>query len=168
MDIPETGAMRMLYDQHAAALWRYAFRLTGDRSRAEDVVQETLLRAWQHPEVVDDVARSARGWLFTVARNIVIDESRSARFRSETRSLGTPERPGPDEVASALDRMLISDALLQLSAEHRAVVRRSYCQGWSTAQIAADLGIAEGTVKSRLHYALRALRQTLQEMGVTR
>ncbi|PQM44557.1 ECF RNA polymerase sigma factor SigL [Mycobacterium talmoniae] len=62
--------------------------------------------------------------------------------------------------------MLVSDALAQLSAEHRAVVRRSYYQGWSTAQIAADLGIAEGTVKSRLHYALRALRQTLQEMGV--
>ncbi|MEZ0363284.1 sigma-70 family RNA polymerase sigma factor [Mycobacterium sp. pUA109] len=165
MDVPETGAMRLLYDQHAAALWRYAFRLTGDRSRAEDVVQETLLRAWQHPEVVDDIARSARAWLFTVARNLVIDESRSARFRSENRS-PTPERPGPDEDAPALDRMLVSDALAQLSAEHRAVVRRSYYQGWSTAQIAADLGIAEGTVKSRLHYALRALRQTLQEMGV--
>ncbi|OHU97857.1 sigma-70 family RNA polymerase sigma factor [Mycobacterium talmoniae] len=168
MDVPETGAMRLLYDQHAAALWRYAFRLTGDRSRAEDVVQETLLRAWQHPEVVDDIARSARAWLFTVARNLVIDESRSARFRSENRprAAGALERPGPDEAAPALDRMLVSDALAQLSAEHRAVVRRSYYQGWSTAQIAADLGIAEGTVKSRLHYALRALRQTLQEMGV--
>lgn len=170
MDLPETGAMRMLYDQHAAALWRYAFRLTGDRSRAEDVVQETLLRAWQHPEVVDDIARSARAWLFTVARNLVIDETRSARFRSEDRSRGVngaPEPPGPDEVASALDRMLVGDAMAQLSAEHRAVVRRSYYLGWSTAQIAADLRIAEGTVKSRLHYALRALRQTLQEMGVT-
>ncbi len=171
MEIPETGAMKMLFDQHAAALWRYAFRLTGDRSRAEDVVQETLLRAWQHPEVVEDLTRSARAWLFTVARNIVIDESRSARFRSESRSPGVdgaPEPPGPDETASALDRMLVGDAMAQLSAEHRAVVRRSYYQGWSTAQIAADLGVAEGTVKSRLHYALRGLRQILQEMGVTR
>lgn len=171
MDIPEADAMRMLYDQHAAALWRYAFRLTGDRSHAEDVVQETLLRAWQHPEVVDDTARSARAWLFTVARNLVIDESRSARFRSESRSPGpngTPEQPGPDEVACTLDRLLVGDAMAQLSPEHRAVVQRSYYQGWSTAQIAVDLGIAEGTVKSRLHYALRALRQSLQEMGVTR
>jgi RNA polymerase sigma-70 factor (ECF subfamily) len=55
-----------------------------------------------------------------------------------------------------------------LSPEHRAVVKRSYYLGWTTAQIAADLDIAEGTVKSRLHYAVRALRLTLQEMGVTR
>lgn len=171
MDIPETGTMRMLYDQHAAALWRYAFRLTGDRSRAEDVMQETLLRAWQHPKVVADIDRSARAWLFTVARNLVIDESRSARFRSEARSQGTPGAPEPagaDEIASALDRMLVGDAMAQLSFEHRAVVSRSYYLGCSTAQIATDLGIAEGTVKSRLHYALRGLRQTLEEMGVTR
>ena len=50
----ETTLMRVLYDEHAAALWRYAVRLTGDRARAEDVVQETLLRAWQHPEVTED------------------------------------------------------------------------------------------------------------------
>jgi RNA polymerase sigma-70 factor (ECF subfamily) len=79
-----------------------------------------------------------------------------------------PELVRADEVDSALDRLLISEAMAQLSTEHRAVVRRSYYLRWTTAQIAADLGIAEGTVKSTLHYALRALRLTLQEMGVTR
>jgi RNA polymerase sigma-70 factor, ECF subfamily len=64
--------------------------------------------------------------------------------------------------------MLIGDALAQLSAEHRAVVWRAYYQGWTTARIADDLQIAEGTVKSRLHYAMRALRLALQEQGVTR
>lgn len=171
MDDPEAALMRVLYRDHAAALWRYAVRLTGDPARAEDVVQETLLRAWQHPEVTDDTERSARAWLFTVARNMIIDERRSARFRKESDSLdapGAPDRPGPDEVNSALDRLLLGDALAQLSADHRAVIRRSYYLGWTTAQIAADLQIAEGTVKSRLHYAVRALRLTLQEMGVTR
>ena len=71
MNDPETALMRMLYDEHAAALWRYAVRLTGDPARAEDVVQETLLRAWQHPEVSEDAERSARAWLFTVARNLI-------------------------------------------------------------------------------------------------
>ena len=132
-------------------------------------MQETLLRAWQHPEVADD-ERSIRAWLFTVARNMIIDERRSSRFRSEVRSLdgaGAPER-APDQVNAALDRLLIGDALARLSLEHRAVVWRAYYLGWTTAQIADDLQIAEGTVKSRLHYAVRALRLTLQEMGVTR
>lgn len=171
MEDPEATLMRALYHEHAAVLWRYALRLTGDRARAEDVVQETLLRCWQHPEVTDDDERSARAWLFTVARNMIIDERRSARFRNET---GVPDidstadRAGPDEVNSALDRLLVGDALAQLSADHRAVIARSYYQGWTTAQIATDLQIPEGTVKSRLHYAVQALRLGLQEMGVTR
>ena len=155
MDDPEATVMRLLYAEHAAAIWRYAVRLTGDRARAEDVVQETLLRAW----------------LFTVARNLVIDERRSARFRSES---GTPDveaeadRAGPDESESMLDRMLLGEAIRELSEEHRAVISRAYYRGWSTAQIAEDLHIAEGTVKSRLHYGVRALRLRLEEMGVTR
>jgi RNA polymerase sigma-70 factor (ECF subfamily) len=172
MDIPDTGAdaraLERLCNQHAAALWRYAWRLTGDRARAEDVVQETLLRAWQHPHVLSN-GQSPRAWLFTVARNMIIDERRSARFRNEVMSpdgWGLPETGGPDEATTTLNRALVSDAMAQLSAEHRAVVARSYYRGWTTAQVAADLGIAEGTVKSRLHYALRALRQALLEMGV--
>jgi RNA polymerase sigma-70 factor, ECF subfamily len=75
---------------------------------------------------------------------------------------GGPERAGPDQPNAALVRLLIGDALAQLSAEHRAVIRRSYYLGCTTAQIADDLRIAECTVKSRLHFALRALRLTLQ------
>ncbi|MCG7595131.1 sigma-70 family RNA polymerase sigma factor [Mycobacterium sp. C3-094] len=171
MDDPEAAMMRVLYDEHGAALWRYALRLTGDRARAEDVVQETLLKAWRHPAVTADADRSARAWLFTVARNMIIDERRSARFRNEAAEPvpdDVADRASSDEVDSALNRILLSTALAQLTEEHRAVVRRAYYQGWTTAQIAADLGIAEGTVKSRLHYAMRALRLGLQEMGVTR
>ena len=166
----KAAAIEGLYDEHAAALWHYAWRLTGDSVRAQDVVQETLLRAWQHPAVADNDKRPARAWLFTVARNMVIDESRSARFRREVSTpddVGAFEGACPDEVDAALDRLLINDALARLTPEHREVVRRSYFQGWTTAQIAAYLGIAEGTVKSRLHYALRALRLALSETGFT-
>jgi RNA polymerase sigma-70 factor (ECF subfamily) len=167
----EAITLKRLYDEYSAALWRYAWRLTGDRARAQDVVQETLLRAWQHPEVANDSERSARSWLFTVARNMIIDEGRSLRFRCEVSALdgsGAPERECPDEVNAVLDRLLLGEALARLTPEHRDVVQRSYFQGWTTAQIAADLGIADGTVKSRLHYALRALRLALAEMAVTR
>jgi RNA polymerase sigma-70 factor (ECF subfamily) len=71
-------------------------------------------------------------------------------------------------VNAALDGLLIADAMTQLSSEHRAVIERSYYRGWTTGQVAADLQIAQGTVKSRLHYGVRALRLMLQEMGVTR
>lgn len=167
----EAALMKALYDEHAAVLWRYALRLTGDASQAEDVVQETLLRAWQHPEVIGDTERSARAWLFTVARNMIIDDRRSARSRNvvgSTDESGAPEQSVPDEVNAALDRLLIAEAMANLSDEHRAVIERSYYRGWTTAQIAGDLGIAEDTVKSRLHYAVRALRLGLQELGVTR
>jgi RNA polymerase sigma-70 factor, ECF subfamily len=170
MNDSDTAFLPGLYTEHAGELWRYAMRLTGDRARAEDVVQETLLRAWQHPQLADG-ERSPRAWLFRVAHNMIIDECRSVRFRSEVSSPDGSdefEQCGPDEVDAALDRLLIADALTHLSPEHRAVIRRSYYLGWTIAQIADDLQIAEGTVKSRLHYALHALRHTLEEMGVTR
>ena len=156
MDIPETGVMPALYNQHGEALWRYACGLTSNATRAEDVMQETLLRARQHQEVVDGNERSTRAWLFTVARDISSNGS------------GAPETGGSDELNSALDRTLVADAFARLPAEHRAVVRRAHYYGWTPAQIGADLGIAEGAVKSRLHYALRNLQQTLQQMGVAR
>jgi RNA polymerase sigma-70 factor (ECF subfamily) len=163
-------SIRDLYDKHAEELRRYAVRLTGDRARAEDIVQETLLKAWQHPEVTGDPARSPRAWLFTVARNMIIDEQRSARFRNES-VIADPDvvydHAGPDEVNSALNRILLSSALAHLSADHRTVIRRSYHDGWTTAQIAADLQIPEGTVRSRLHYAMHALRLALHAMGCT-
>jgi RNA polymerase sigma-70 factor (ECF subfamily) len=166
---PDSASIRALYHEHAAAVWRYAIRLTGDAARAEDVTQETLLRAWQHPEVVNNNERSARTWLFTVARNMIVDERQSPRFRNDVCSAdapGVPERAAQDEVNAALDRLLIGAALAQLSDEHLAVVRRSYYMGWTTAQVADDLRITERTVKSRLHSAVRALRDTLQEMGL--
>jgi RNA polymerase sigma-70 factor (ECF subfamily) len=171
MNDPHPAFMRELYTEHAGALWRYAMRLTGDRTRAEDVVQETLLHAWQHPHIAANSERSPRAWLFRVARNMIIDERRSVRVRSEVSSRegsGEFEQCGLDEVDAALDRLLIADAFTHLPPEHRAAIRRSYYLGWTIAQIADDLQIAEGTVKSRLHHALHALRLTVQEMGVTR
>jgi RNA polymerase sigma-70 factor (ECF subfamily) len=170
-DDPDAARMRLLYHRHAAVLWRYALRLTSDRVRAEDLVQETLLRAWQHPEISDDSERSARAWLLTVARNMIIDESRSSRFRNEVNvheSADVAGRAGADEMDAAVDRVLIAEAFARLSAEHRAVIWRCFYLTWTTAQIAQDLHIPEGTVKSRLHSAVRALRRSLQEMGVRR
>ncbi|MCX4096341.1 sigma-70 family RNA polymerase sigma factor [Nocardia sp. alder85J] len=160
--------LRALYDEHATALWRYTYSLVGDSGRAEDIVQETLLRAWQRPHVLDQTTSSARAWLFTVARNLAVDEHRSARHRREYRMDNPPEQAQPDQADRAVDGWLIADALARLSTDHRAVIVRAYYRGLSTQQIATELAIPEGTVKSRMHYGMRALRSVLQEMGVTK
>jgi len=96
-DSPDV-VMQRLHDDHAGALWGHCLRLTNhDRARAEDVCQETLLRAWRNASLLDESQGSVRAWLFTVARNIVIDEWRSRRHRSELPVAEVPERDDPDD-----------------------------------------------------------------------
>ena len=166
----DEALLRALHDDHAPALWAYAVSLTrGDHARAQDVVQETLLRAWRNPAVLDQSHGSARGWLFTVAKRIAIDEWRSARNRHEFVAEQLPETAGDggDAVAqTTVDRAVVVAALRTLSPEHRDVVLECYFRGASVAQASETLGIPAGTVKSRAHYALKALRLALEEMGV--
>jgi RNA polymerase sigma-70 factor (ECF subfamily) len=164
----QADLMRALHAEYADALWRYALRLTNDPSRAQDVVQETLLRAWRRPQVLDQTDGPAGAWLYTVARNIVIDDQRSARMRREVTTDTPPDQTTADETDAALDAWLVADALERLSPEHREVIVQCYYRGRSAAEVATATGIPPGTVKSRLHYGLRALRLALQEMGVTR
>lgn len=170
MTDPDRAALlKAIHDAHSQELLRYVMRLTrGDMQFAEDVVQESLLRLWRKPELLQNCTDGVRAWLYTVARNQVIDDRRSARYARELRTDFVPERSSPDEIGPAFDKWILSDALMSLSADHRVAVVRAYYLGQSIADIAAHQQIPEGTVKSRLHYALRALRIALQERGVVR
>ena len=161
--------LRAVHDEHGQALLRYVMRLTnGDTQFAEDVVQEALLRLWRKPEMLVQPSESVRPWLFTVARNLVIDDRRTARHNRELSTDVVPEQRPVDAIDPAFDKWILSDALLSLSKEHRTAIVRAYYLGQTVAQIASEEQIPEGTVKSRLHYALRALRIALQERGVVR
>ena len=157
-----------LHGEHSHELWGFVLRLTGgDRARAEDVVQETLLRAWQSSRVLQSPPRSRRSWLFTVARHLVIDEWRSGRARREVPAADPPEPPAADQTEGVLQSWLVAEALSRLSADHRQVLVECVFRGHSVAEAARRLQVPEGTVKSRTHYALRSLRLALEEMGVT-
>jgi len=161
--------LRALFDAHASVLLAYAMRLTGgDRARAEDVVQETLVRAWRNLARLDDAVAPVRPWLFTVAQRIALDAHRARRARpAEVGDEMLAVVPAMDQVEPMLDRVVVTEALDSLSRDHRAVIVETYYRGRSVAEAAVVLGIPPGTVKSRCYYALRALKLALAERGVT-
>lgn len=166
---PDAAEMfvRALYDDVAGPLFGYALRLTGDRARAEEVVQETLVRAWSRAADLDLEPGALRGWLFTVARNLVTDLRRSdaARPATVTDDHALSVAPAVDDLERAMQSWTVAEALDRLTADHRAVLVTTFYEGHSVAEAARRLGIPPGTVKSRTYYALRALRLALEEIG---
>ncbi|MEU9028074.1 sigma-70 family RNA polymerase sigma factor [Streptomyces sp. NPDC048383] len=165
----EPQALAELQRDHGRALFGFLVGLTaGDAQRAEDLVQETLVRAWQHPEVLASSHESMRPWLFTVARRLAIDARRARLARPlEVDPHGLEHAPEPqDAVAGSVTAIDIRRAVGSLGQEHRDVLVQVYFQDRSVAEAAAELGIPAGTVKSRTYYALRALRKGLQGYGL--
>ncbi|MFI1469128.1 sigma-70 family RNA polymerase sigma factor [Streptomyces wuyuanensis] len=157
-------AMTELQREHGPALLSFLVGLTyGDRQRAEDLLQETLLRAWQHPEAFDAPYESMRPWLFTVGRRLAIDARRSRLARPAEIGDGVlAATPDPADVTDrAVATLDVRAAVRSLSPEHRAVLVQIYFRGRSVAEAARVLGIPQGTVKSRSYHALRAMARSL-------
>lgn len=169
MAVADEALLRRLWDEHAGPLLGFVLRLNGgDRGAAEDVVQETLLQAWRHPEALDPARGPLRPWLFTVARRLVIDQHRARRARPpEVGDDGLADLPADDGIDAALDRWVIADALDSLTAVHREALLHTYYAGRTVTEAARVLGVPPGTVKSRVFYALKALKLALEERGVT-
>lgn len=161
-----TTDINAVIEEHGAALLAYATRLTGgDRHLAEDVVQETWLRAWKNADRLTEELGSIRGWLRRIAHNVAIDQHRSRKARPTEVSLPDPMLHNAATVADPADRINtrldIADALDSLSPSHRSTVVQVYFEDHTTAKTATILGIPSGTVKSRIHHALNNLRTTL-------
>jgi RNA polymerase sigma-70 factor, ECF subfamily len=158
-----------LYREHGTGLLGFVTRLTGgDRQLAEDVVQETLFRAWRSAVKVDASVPPVRAWLYTVARRLVVDEHR--RRAARPREVGDAALEfvtRADGVEDRLRSLVIAEALASLSEPHRLVLAEIYFRGNTAKRAAEVLGLPIGTVKSRSSYALRALRLALEERGVT-
>jgi RNA polymerase sigma-70 factor (ECF subfamily) len=161
---PETAEalIRSLYAEHGRSLLAYATRLTGDRAAAEDVVQETLVRAWKNADKLLEGSGSVRGWLLTVARNIVTDWARARAVRpAEVAEVADRPPVEGDHSESVVNTMVVMEALERVSPEHRDVLVELYYRGRSVTEVAKELAVPPGTVKSRSYYALRALRAVM-------
>ncbi len=158
------AAIRQLYSDHAEALFSYVRRFCPDQASADDIVQETFIRAWRHLPQLRADSRPIRPWLFRVARNLLTDADRAARSMPVMVPASSAEDPGDEStLGQVLDRQLLGDALRHLSPAHRTVLVETFYHGGTTAVVARQLGIPHGTARSRLHYALHALRAHLQD-----
>jgi len=156
----------LLYRLHRGPLFSYLVRLThGDHGLAEDIVQETLLRAWRHLQQHPTDVAKFRPWLYTVSRRIRVDVIRARKARPAELTLtdlgGLPT--SDDDIERLIADLTVREALAALPPEQRIVLVEQYYRGRTAREVAAALGIPVGTVKSRTFYALRALRQYLAD-----
>jgi RNA polymerase sigma-70 factor (ECF subfamily) len=155
--------VREAYAAHAGELYGFAVRSLGDAGLAEEAVQETFLRAWRAGDRFDPQIGSLRTWLFAILRNVVIDLGRARAARPRVAEAGI--EPAVEPFDDALLAWQIEEAMRRIGDQHRRVLVETYYRGRPYAEVAEELGVPEGTVKSRVYYGLRALRVVLEEMG---
>lgn len=156
----------MFTRRHRASILRAAFALTGDRQLAEEILQETYFRAYRHRATLrPDV--SPLPWLHRVAMNLCFDALSRRRVPVAPPSeieleITDPSDSPAERVERAELRAIVRQGVLRLPEKHREVLVLFYLDGRGLPEIAELLGIQLGTVKSRLHYALRGLRTQLE------
>lgn len=163
------AALSALYDRYSRTVFGVGVKLLGDRSLAEELVQEVFLRVWRSSHTFDSSRGSFSTWLYRLTRNLASDSYRKRTRRvnpvSDKDSYISATRdssPGPQEIVD--DSWLswrISRALEELDASHREVIELAYYQGLSQREISRRTGVALGTVKTRTSRALKRLRKGL-------
>ena len=161
------------YLLHGPELYRFVLRGLRDPGAAQDVVQETFLRAWRAAERFDPELASLRVWLFAIARNAMLDAVRAAKVRPWQADLvdsPTLEAAGGsvDDASEQLLRgWVVEEALQRISEDHREAIVQTHLLERPYVEVAGALGIPIGTLRSRVFYGLKALRVAMDEMGVT-
>jgi len=163
----ELGALDRLYEQHGAMAYSIALRITGDPATAEDVVQDAFIGAWRNASRYAGERGSVRTWLLSIVHHRAIDAVRRRRASS---ALPEPEGPLPEaltlpdawsDVEARLDGAAVRTALAAIPVAQREVIELAYFGGLTQAEIASQLAVPLGTVKSRIRLGLVALRAEL-------
>jgi RNA polymerase sigma-70 factor (ECF subfamily) len=160
------------YALHGAELYRFALSRLSDDAAAQDVVQETIVRAWRSAARFDPATGSLRTWLFAIARNVVSDHLTARGRAAALPALAHTDDPGKDHMsdhsAALADVDLVTRALGLISHDHRTAIVETYLRDRAYADVAADLGVSVSTLRSRVFHGLRQLRLAMAMMVVER
>ena len=161
--LTKESGLRDAYAAHGGELYGFALRSLEDPGLAEEAVQDTFLRAWRAGERFDPELGSLRTWLFAILRNVVIDLGRARAARP--RPGGELPEIGHEPFEEILVNWQVEEGLRRIGEQHRRVLVETYLRGRPYGEVAAEMGVPEGTIKSRVYYGLKALRNVLEEMG---
>jgi len=155
-------AFRVLWDRFGAAVYTICLRRLSDQGAAEDATQEAFTSVWRRASTFDPMRGSAAGWLFAVARNAAAQLARRDKGLEVSLTVFDGEESAQDE--AALTRMMVHAALARLPETERAVLELAYFDDRSQSQIADQLSLPLGTVKTRVRSGLRRLSDYLEEI----
>jgi len=168
----DLAAFEQLYDRHSSTLYALLLRILANPDDAQEVLQETFVKAWTNAKMFDSVRGSDVAWLISIARSRGIDRLRSRRIRGDredeagrelSSSFGFVEkRTGADDAIQSQERSAVRDALGQLPEPQRVALALAYFEGMSQSEIAEKLGEPLGTIKTRMQLGMKKLRESLK------
>ena len=161
----EERAVAELYERHSRLLFGLIRRILGDRSEAEEVLQEVFLAVWTRAETYNVALGSPAGWLVRIARNRGIDRLRAkgVRERAVDASYTSPVVDSPESGAARSEQQRVVWCALQaLPADQRELIEHAYFLGLTHSELAARFRLPLGTVKTRIRTGMLTLREQLQ------
>lgn len=160
--------LREAYAAHSTELYGLAVRLLGDAGLAEQAVQETFLLAWRAEDRFDPETGDLRSMLFAILRDVAVDlgSSRAPRSPLTDGDVDVDAEATVERLERSLLAWQVEEAMRRISEQHRLVLVETYYRGRSYAEVGTELGVSEGTVKSRVNDGLRALKAALEEVAI--
>ena len=165
----DKNAFATLFDAYAPRVKYFLIRNGASSESAEELAQEALLTVWRKARYFAADRGTASAWIFTIARNLRIDETRRdkrAQLYAMVNEFDDVDPDRPDDLVSASEHaQRVRSAMSELPEDQREVVRWSFVEGAAHSEIAEKLGLPLGTVKSRLRLAMRRMRKSLEDLA---
>lgn len=159
----DESAYNHLYDNYSGALYGFILQVVPEKEQAKDILQEVFMKIFQRIEQYDDQRGRLYTWMVQIARNTAIDKVRSKSYRTarQVQSLEDQKENSGGSVIPNMDYVGVDKALFSLDETHKRIIDLAYFQGFTQNEIADELELPLGTVKTRVRNALIQLRKLL-------